>query len=264
MTPPTCRNGNGSIPAFFLAPLGVGLRSRRRAVGCVPTVTMNVKLDEDLLKWDAAGLVTVVVQDRHSGGIRMVAHANLEALEQTAATGFAHFYSRSRGRLWKKGEESGNVIGVASVRLDCDGDAVLYLSDPQGPSCHTGANTCFFRDVTGSETLPALPTLAALFRTLGERAAGSGGKSYTKSLLEGGVEKINGKITEEAQELCQALSEESGPRVASEFGDLLYHSLVGLLARNVDLRDVMEELSGRFAQSGIEEKASRKGAPHGQ
>jgi phosphoribosyl-ATP pyrophosphohydrolase/phosphoribosyl-AMP cyclohydrolase len=100
-------------------------------------------MELDALKWDAAGLLTVVVQDRLSGDVRMAAYADREALAATLRTGQAHFFSRSRGRLWRKGETSGHVLHVREVWVDCDGDALLYLADPEGPSCHTGAATCF-------------------------------------------------------------------------------------------------------------------------
>ena len=132
------------------------------------------------LAWDDKGLVTVVVQDRHEGDIRMVAFANLEALRATLKTGQAHFYSRSRRSLWRKGETSGHVLSVAEVWADCDGDALVYLVDPEGPSCHTGVRSCFFRrldpeseEVVESESGVhlALPTLSRLWQRLQERTA---------------------------------------------------------------------------------------------
>jgi phosphoribosyl-ATP pyrophosphohydrolase/phosphoribosyl-AMP cyclohydrolase len=213
------------------------------------------------LKWDEAGLVTVVAQDRHSGEVRMVAHANSEALERTLETGEAHFFSRSRQALWKKGESSGNTLGVAELWVDCDGDCVLYLVEPSGPSCHTGRRSCFFRRVQlqGAEEQqgPGTPTLARLWDALAARARSRGERSYTKSLLDKGPPKIAGKVREEAEELAYALEQESDARVVSEAADVLYHLCVGLLARGVGLRDVEAELARRFGRSGHEEKASR-------
>ncbi len=100
-------------------------------------------------KWDAAGLVTAVVTDRATGALLMVAHMDAEALAATRATGEAHFRSRSRGRLWRKGESSGNVLRVAELRIDCDQDALWLICDPAGPVCHTGARSCFFRRIEG-------------------------------------------------------------------------------------------------------------------
>lgn len=217
----------------------------------------------DSLSYDAQGLVPVIAQDAETGEVRMLAYANKTAIESTLATGLAHFYSRSRRAPWLKGESSGNRLSVRSVWVDCDGDTLIYLVDPQGPSCHTGAETCFFRrlDIEGSviETSAdtAAPTLVRLERTLHARRSSDSGKSYTKSLLDAGTRKVDEKVREEATELGHALLEESDSRVSSEAGDLIYHMLVGLLLREVPLRDVLRELSRRFAQSGHEEKASR-------
>ena len=100
-------------------------------------------------KYDASGLITAVATDRTSGDVLMLAHMNAEALERTVATGEAHFWSRSRGRLWKKGETSGHVLRVAEMRIDCDQDAVWLIVDPQGPACHTGERSCFYRRIDG-------------------------------------------------------------------------------------------------------------------
>ncbi len=218
----------------------------------------------DKLKWNEAGLVPAIVQSDLGGEIRMLAWCNRKALEKTLATGKAHFYSRSREMQWMKGESSGNTIDVRSVWLDCDGDTLIFVADPSGPSCHTGEQTCFFerldreRDASGTEPKAvALPALAELARVLRARKEAAGEKSYTKRLLEGGVAKINEKIAEEARELCDALAGESDKRVASEAADLLYHALVGLLARDIDPLDVVDVLRSRFGTSGLDEKASR-------
>jgi phosphoribosyl-ATP pyrophosphohydrolase/phosphoribosyl-AMP cyclohydrolase len=137
------------------------------------------------------------------------------------------------------------------------------MVDPAGPSCHTGAQTCFFRRLGADGSLvevgveSAAPTLLRLERTLQERKGSDGGKSYTKSLLDAGPAKIDAKVREEAAELGQALIGESDARVASEAGDVIYHLLVGLVLREVSVRDLLSELSKRFGQSGHDEKASR-------
>lgn len=216
------------------------------------------------LKWDAAGLVTVVVQDVSSGEIRMLAHANLEALRATFDTGFAHFYSRSRQGLWCKGESSGNRLRVSQVWVDCDADALVYLAEAEGPSCHTERETCFFTRALGPAQIEADPkrhaaaALPALWQELVERRESTATKSYTRSLLDAGAVKISAKITEEADELGRALQGESDERVVSEAADVLYHVLVGLLSRGVSLRDVERELSRRSGVSGLVEKASRQ------
>jgi phosphoribosyl-ATP pyrophosphohydrolase/phosphoribosyl-AMP cyclohydrolase len=215
------------------------------------------------LKYDAQGLVAVIAQDAETGEIRMMAYANREAIEQTLSTGLAHFYSRSRQALWRKGESSGNTLDVRGVWVDCDGDALIYLVDPAGPSCHTGTETCFFRRLDADGNLveagtdTAAPTLLKLERTLEQRKASDAEKSYTKSLLDAGPAKVDAKLREEAAELGEALVNESDDRVASEAGDVLYHLLVGLVLRQVPLRTLLTKLSSRFAQSGHEEKSSR-------
>ena len=217
----------------------------------------------DALKFNEQGLVAVIAQDAETGEVRMMAYANETAIERTLQTGVAHFYSRSRQQLWRKGESSGNTLGVRSVWVDCDGDTLLYMVDPAGPSCHTGAETCFFRRLGSDGELleargdSAAPTLLRLERTLQERKASNAGKSYTKSLLDAGPTKIDAKVREEAAELGQALIGESDERVASEAGDVIYHLLVGLVLREVSLRDLFAELSRRFGQSGHDEKRSR-------
>ena len=215
------------------------------------------------LKYDSQGLVAVIAQDAETGEVRMMAYANETAIERTLSTGLAHFYSRSRQELWKKGESSGNTLQIRDVWVDCDGDTLIYMVDPAGPSCHTGAQTCFFRRLNSNGDLietsndTAAPTLLRLERTLQDRKASNAGKSYTKSLLDGGPTKIDAKLREEAAELGKALIDESDARVASEAGDVLYHLLVGLVLRKVPLRTLFTELSSRFTQSGHEEKASR-------
>ncbi|HEY8429819.1 MAG TPA: bifunctional phosphoribosyl-AMP cyclohydrolase/phosphoribosyl-ATP diphosphatase HisIE [Sandaracinaceae bacterium] len=210
------------------------------------------------LKLDRDGLVTVVAQDRASGEVRMVAHANEEALRRTAETGLAHFYSRSRKRLWCKGEESGNTLAVSAIWLDCDADAAIYLVAPRGPTCHTGRPSCFFvRAHGGGEAARALPVLAELEAVLEARRGADAGASYTRALLDGGAPKIGAKIREEAAELAEAIAGESDARVVAEAADLVYHAMVGLISRGLSLRDVQVALSERFGVSGHEEKASR-------
>jgi len=215
------------------------------------------------LKYNDQGLVAVVAQDAETGEVRMMAYADEIAITRTLSTGVAHFYSRSRKGLWKKGESSGNTLAVREVWIDCDGDTLIYLVDPAGPSCHTGAETCFFRRLDTDGTLvgasgeSATPTLLRLERTLRERKAAEAGTSYTKALLDAGPAKIDAKVREEAAELGHALIDESDDRVASEAGDVVYHMLVGLVLREISLRDVLRELSRRFGQSGHDEKSSR-------
>jgi phosphoribosyl-ATP pyrophosphohydrolase/phosphoribosyl-AMP cyclohydrolase len=221
-------------------------------------------VDLSWLKRDASGLVTVVVQDRHTGMVRMVAHADDAALRATLESGYGHFFSRSRSKMWKKGEESGHFLHVAEVWADCDADCLVYLVDPEGPSCHTGREACFFRKVSADGSLSeealhhAGPTFTRLWSELEARRDAPADKSYTRSLLEKGAPKIGAKIREEGDELARAVEGESDERVVSESGDVVYHLLVGLLFRKLSLRDVQAELGRRFGTSGHDEKASRK------
>jgi phosphoribosyl-AMP cyclohydrolase / phosphoribosyl-ATP pyrophosphohydrolase len=216
------------------------------------------------LKYDVDGLITVVVQDRLTGEIRMLAHANEQALRATLDSGDGHFYSRSRRSLWRKGETSGHVLRVVEVWADCDTDAVLYLVDPEGPSCHTGRASCFFQRLdTRGELHPdpdalACALLPRLFAELEKRKHAPAGQSYTRKLLDEGLGAIGDKIREEAEELARAIASEDDARVIAEAADEIYHVLVGLLARDVTLRAVEAELARRFGLSGLAEKASRK------
>jgi len=151
------------------------------------------------LTFDAAGLVPVVVQDRASGDVLMVAWANADALERTAQTGLAHFWSRSRGALWRKGETSGNGMRVVEARADCDRDTLLLVVEPEGPACHTGSRTCF-----GEGSATASGMLFELARVVAERAAAPAEESYTARLLAKGPDQVLKKIGEEATEVVLA------------------------------------------------------------
>jgi phosphoribosyl-AMP cyclohydrolase / phosphoribosyl-ATP pyrophosphohydrolase len=218
------------------------------------------------VKLDADGLVPVIAQEARTGMVRMFAWANRDALAATLATGAAHFWSRSRKASWRKGETSGNTLGVREVRLDCDGDVVLYLCDPEGPSCHTGATSCFYRKVDDGDALleddgppdpPAL-VVARVAEVIARRRRERPEKSYVVSLLDAGLPKINAKIAEESGELQEALLEKDAAHIAHEAADLIFHALVGLEATGVPVDAVFAELRRRFGVSGIDEKASRK------
>jgi phosphoribosyl-ATP pyrophosphohydrolase/phosphoribosyl-AMP cyclohydrolase len=194
----------------------------------------------DKLKYDAAGLIPVVVQDRQSGDVLMVAFANDEAVRLTGETGIAHFWSRSRGQLWKKGETSGNVLTVREVRTDCDRDCLLVVADPAGPTCHTNARTCF-----GDTTPTAAGIVAALDAVIAQRDEARPVTSNTTRLLAGGLEATLAKVEEEARELAKAAREELETRVVEEAADLLFHLAVVLRQRGVRLTNVLEALKTR-------------------
>lgn len=186
----------------------------------------------------------------------MVAYMNEAAFEATRATGEAHFWSRSRAALWRKGETSGNVMRVRQLLVDCDTDAVLLLVEPAGPACHTGAPSCFFRDELG-EPARGATEIERLEEVILERQTSTANRSYTKSLLQAGPERIADKIREEAFELARAIESETSERVVAEAADLLYHAMVGLTARNARWADVLAELQRRSGASGLDEKARR-------
>jgi phosphoribosyl-ATP pyrophosphohydrolase/phosphoribosyl-AMP cyclohydrolase len=206
------------------------------------------------VKFGADGLVPVVTQESRSGDVLMVAYANREALDRTLSTGLAHYFSRSRAKLWQKGETSEHVQRVVEVRLDCDGDAVLYRVEQTGPACHTGTRTCFSTVIgrpggpTDSEIVeedPGAHVLSRLAGTVADRALTKPSNSYTAQLLASGVGKISQKVGEEAVEIVVAANSEDDERLASEAADLLYHLLVLLQARGVPLDAVWRELESR-------------------
>jgi len=206
----------------------------------------------DLIRFDERGLVPVVVQDYRTGEVRMLAYANREAIEKTLETGYAHYYSRSRKRLWKKGETSGELQRVREVRVDCDGDAVLYLIEQEkNRACHTGERNCFYRNLDGSYALDKpLPfeVLARLQEVLRDRLERLPEGSYTTELVKAGFDRIVQKAGEEAVETLIALMNRDKEKIVYESADLLYHWLLALTYLGVDLTEVLEELASRFGR----------------
>lgn len=206
--------------------------------------TGPAKIDVDALQFDERGLLPVVAQAEASGAVLMLAWANREAVERTLATGEAHFFSRSRGELWRKGETSGNTMAVVAVTPDCDGDALLYRVRPAGPACHRGTRSCF-------EPNPAAIELGWLEQVLARRRIEGAPGSYTVRLLAEGTERVARKLGEEAAETVIAAvapePEGSRERLVSESADLLYHLLVLLCCREISLSEVAGELALRHA-----------------
>ncbi len=198
------------------------------------------------IRFDERGLVPCVVQDAATGEVLTLAYMNEEALRRTRETGETHFFSRSRGELWLKGETSGNTQRVRQLRFDCDADAIVALVEPAGPACHTGERSCFFRDLeTAAEPAPsAHEALAVLERTLDERARERPQGSYTVELLDD-PRRIQEKVREEADEVACAADSESDERVAEEAADVIYHLQVLLRSRGIPLRTVLETLNDR-------------------
>jgi phosphoribosyl-ATP pyrophosphohydrolase/phosphoribosyl-AMP cyclohydrolase len=175
-------------------------------------------------------LLPAIVQDAESGRVLMLAWMDEEALRLTRETGEAHFFSRSRGRLWRKGETSGNTLAVEELRDDCDGDAVLLRVHPAGPACHTGSESCF---------------APWLWRKVSERAKERPEGSYVVSLLEGGPQRCAQKLGEEGVEAALAGAAESDERLIEELADLWFASYVLLASRGVDPAAVERELERR-------------------
>jgi phosphoribosyl-ATP pyrophosphohydrolase/phosphoribosyl-AMP cyclohydrolase len=204
----------------------------------------------DELAWGENGLLPVVIQDASTGAVLTLAHANREALERTLAERTTWLYSRSRATLWKKGETSGNTQSVVSVAYDCDADALLYRVHPRGPACHTGADSCFFREFEPAGDpapgeRPFADALAHLATTIAARRATPDDASYTTTLLRGGVDRIGKKIGEEATEVVIAAKNDDPGELVWEVADLFYHTLVLLEARGITLDDVGRELLRR-------------------
>ena len=192
--------------------------------------------------YDEQGLVPVVIQDWNTGEVLTLAYANAEAVARTRETGELHLWSRSRQELWHKGATSGHTQQVRALRLDCDGDALLALVEPNGPACHTGERTCFHN----GELEPPAPheALPALERTLAARQAERPAGSYTVELLDDPA-RIGAKVEEEAEEVARAAREEPDARVDEEAADVLYHLLVLLRSRGRPLAGPAEVLNGR-------------------
>jgi phosphoribosyl-ATP pyrophosphohydrolase/phosphoribosyl-AMP cyclohydrolase len=198
------------------------------------------------VSFDADGLVPGIVQDARNGRVLMVAYLNAESLRLTEETGQVHFWSRSRREIWRKGATSGNTMTVTRWTADCDGDALLIQVIPAGPACHTGSESCF--EDAGFRTESLVPP--ELWPTIVTRAAQRPPGSYTAALLEGGVDAIGRKLTEEATEVLlaakdHALDAGSVERVAEEAADLVYHLLVMLAERGLSPGDVATVLEDR-------------------
>lgn len=215
------------------------------------------------LAWDQQGLIPVVVQDAATGEVLMVAWMNREALDATRRTGVSHFWSRSRGVLWRKGATSGHVQHVDALYTDCDRDTLLVQVHQEGAACHTGARSCFFTRVTlqgrsgagageavgrGPEGWPGPDMLDVVERVIQSRKAMPQAESYVAGLLARGEAQICRKIGEEATEVVTAaLGGEGEDRVVAEVADLWFHCMVLLGGRGIALRRVFAELARRHA-----------------
>ncbi len=229
----------------------------------------------ECLDWAKSPLIPAVVQDFTSKEVLMLAFMNRQALTLSLQTGQMHYFSRSKNRIWKKGETSGHIQQIKEVFFDCDKDALLFLVRQAGAACHTGNKSCFFEkiDRTLSSTLQTPKHIKSaqefsqqivygivdtLYHTLLERKSASPDTSYTAALYAKGVNGFGKKIIEEAGEVLLALKDNDKEQIVYECADLLYHILVALAYYNIHPEQAVCELQRRFGLSGLEEKARRK------
>lgn len=254
----------------------------------------NTKIQKilSLFSWDSSPLIPAIAQDSDTKEILMLAFMDKEALNLTLQSGQMHYFSRSKNRIWRKGEQSGHIQIVQKVLIDCDNDALVFLIKQKGAACHTGQKSCFFREIDFISTNQAKPPksnlsygiIDDLYHTLLERKSADPSTSYTASLYAKGVDTIAKKIIEEASEVALALKDfqSANPKkdcqkntkeakkskkdstdknlqahLVYECADLLYHSLVALAKHNIHPEQVKSELARRFGIGGLAEKASR-------
>ena len=202
-----------------------------------------------MLSFDQNGLIPAIVQHARSGEVLMLGYMNAAALAATRETGLVTFWSRSRQKLWVKGETSGNLLRLVAMRQDCDGDALLLLAEPVGPTCHTGARSCFYKDLDDTPTSAVAPPAAIvslLTDLITARRESSLDDSYTARLLRGGVDRIGKKIGEESAEVIIAAKNSSHAELSYELADLFYHSLVLMESQGLPVEAVWRELERRF------------------
>ena len=217
------------------------------------------------INWQKNPLIPAIAQDHETNEVLMLAYMNEEAFNLTLSSGYAHYFSRSKQRIWKKGERSNHTQEVKDVLLDCDADALVLKVKQNGVACHTGMKSCFFTSVMQDKRIleqevnadAVYGVIDTLYHTILERKNDASiEKSWTKELLSDKALMLS-KIREEADEVCVAINEESDEQVIYESADLLYHTLVGLGYRDISPDRVKQELARRFGMSVIEEKENR-------
>lgn len=202
----------------------------------------------DNLKFNQDGLIPVITQNYYTGKILMQAYANKEAIEETLKSGYATYFSRSRNALWKKGETSGNYQKIMDIKVDCDEDSIIYLVVEEGPACHTGEESCFYRNLNLEKDSRPVPfeILHKLYEKIQERKETMPEGSYVASLFKKGSDKIIQKVGEEAIETVIALKNKNKDEIVYETSDLLFHLLIALVDAGVKLSDIEEELLKRY------------------
>lgn len=205
-------------------------------------------IDIDSLNFNKKGLIPSIVQDFNNKEVLMLGYMNKESLKLTMETGTTWFYSRSRQKLWNKGETSGNFHEVISIKYDCDMDSLLVEVIPNGPTCHTGNSSCFFRNLYKKdiENIKEDAILDLLYDKIVSRKEYDGEKSYTKYLFDSGLDKILKKVGEETSEVIIAAKNNSKDEIVYEVSDLIYHLMVLLVEKNISLRDIRKEMTNRY------------------
>lgn len=220
----------------------------------------------DLIDWEKMeGLIPVVTQDVQTNEVLMLAYMNKEALELTLKTKKAHYFSRSKQRIWQKGESSGHTQEIEDILIDCDNDTLLLKVKQNGVACHTGRKSCFFTKLETKEevskvevdTTAAYGVVDTLYHVIQDRKNDDPKKSYTAKLLKGKQNSMLKKIVEEAGEFTFAIKDNDTEEIIYEAADITYHVLVALASKNISPDRVKQELARRFGMSGIEEKNSR-------
>lgn len=225
---------------------------------------------DNFINWEKNPLIPVIVQNIKDSKVLMLAYANKESFELSLKNGLAYYFSRSKKRIWKKGEESGNFQIIKKVYIDCDRDTILFIVEQNGVACHTGNLSCFFQEIK-QENIKKLDSLNnvnlaknlpysaidKLYHILQDRKSQSDDSSYTAFLYQKGENGIGKKIAEEAAEFAFSLKDNNENEIIHECADLIYHILVGLSYRDISPDRVMQELENRFGLSGLEEKRNR-------
>jgi len=216
--------------------------------------------------WEKSELLPVIVQDASTNEVLMMAYMNREALELSLKTKIAHYFSRSKQRIWKKGESSGHTQEIQSFNIDCDNDTLLIKVKQNGVACHTGRKSCFFTELESGDveidvevdTQAAYGVIDTLYHTIQERKNADPSTSWTAKLLSKGENTILKKVVEEAGEYCFAHKDNDEDEMIYETADLTYHMLVALASKNISPDRIKQELARRFGMSGIAEKNARE------
>ncbi len=208
--------------------------------------SLDINLEK--LKFDERGLIPVITQSYYTGKVLMQAYANKEAIKKTVETGYATYFSRSRNEIWIKGETSGNKQKVVDIKIDCDEDSIIYLVKDYGVACHTGEESCFYRDLDFKETgiPPAFEIFHALYSKIEERKEKMPEGSYVASLFKKGSDKIIQKVGEEAVETVIALKNKDKDEIVYETSDLIFHLIIALVDSGVKFEDIQDELLKRY------------------